>query len=73
MKNGNVLTNLAGYQIKYGTNKSALAQAVQINNPGVTSYVISNLSPGTYYFGLAATTSTGTQSQLTGLVSKTIR
>jgi len=71
--NGKVLTNLSGYQIKYGTNKSALSQTVQVNNPGVTSYVISNLSPGTYYFGLAATTSSGTQSQLTGLVSKTIR
>lgn len=71
--NGNVLTALSGYQIKYGTNASALSQSVQVNNPGLTSYVISNLTPGTYYFGVTALTSTGAQSKLSGLVSKTIR
>jgi hypothetical protein len=71
--NGTVLTNLAGYQIKYGTNSGALSQTVQVANPGLTTYVISNLSPGTYYFGTLAYTSTGTQSKLSSLVSKTIR
>lgn len=70
--NGTALTNLAGYQIKYGTNSGALSQTVQVANPGLTTYVISNLSPGTYYFGTLAYTSTGTQSKLSSLVSKTI-
>jgi hypothetical protein len=70
--NGTTLTNLAGYQIKYGTNSGALSQTVQVANPGLTTYVISNLSPGTYYFGTLAYTSTGTQSKLSSLVSKTI-
>jgi hypothetical protein len=70
--NGTVLTNLAGYQIKYGTNSGALSQTIQVANPGLTTYVISNLSPGTYYFGTLAYTSTGTQSKLSSLVSKTI-
>jgi hypothetical protein len=70
--NGAVLRNLAGYQIKYGTNSAALSQTIQIANPGLTTYVITNLSPGTYYFGTLAYTSTGTQSKLSSLASKTI-
>jgi hypothetical protein len=69
---GTALTNLAGYQIKYGTNSGALAQTIQVANPGLTTYVISNLSPGTYYFGTLAYTSTGTQSKLSSLVRKSI-
>jgi hypothetical protein len=70
--NGTVLTNLAGYQIKYGTNSGALSQTIQLANPGLTTYVVSNLSPGTYYFGTLAYTSTGAQSKLSTVVSKTI-
>jgi len=69
---GAALANLAGYQIRYGTTSSDLSQTVQITNPGLTSYVISNLTPGTYYFGIAAYTATGAQSQLSNLVSKTL-
>jgi hypothetical protein len=70
---GSALTNLAGYQIKYGTNPNALSQTIQIANPGLTTYVITNLAPGTYYFGMLAYTVTGTQSQLSSLASKTIQ
>jgi hypothetical protein len=70
---GTVLTNLAGYQIKYGTNSGALSQTIQVANPGLTTYVISNLSPGTYYFGTLAYASTGTQSKLSSLVRKSIQ
>jgi fibronectin type III domain protein/putative Ig domain-containing protein len=71
--NGTVLTNLAGYQIKYGTNSGALSQTIQVANPGLTTYVISNLSPGTYYFATLAYTSTGAQSTLSTVVTKTIQ
>jgi hypothetical protein len=70
---GSALTNLAGYRIKYGTNPSALSQTIQIANPGQTTYVFTNLAPGTYYFGTLAYTVTGTQSQLSSLASKTIQ
>jgi len=69
---GTVLTNLAGYQIKYGTNPSALSQTIQINNPGLTTYVITNLSPGTYYFSMLTYTTAGTQSNLSSLASTTV-
>ena len=56
---GTSLTNLAGYRIAYGTSSTALTQTVQVANPGVSSYTISNLSPGTYYFAVRAYTSSG--------------
>jgi hypothetical protein len=70
---GSALTDLAGYQIKYGTDPSALSQTIQIANPGLTTYVITNLAPGTYYFGMSSYTVTGTQSDLSGLASTIIK
>jgi hypothetical protein len=71
--NGTVITNLAGYTIEYGTNKSNLTSSVKVANPGLTSYVIENLAAGTYYFGVTAYNSAGQTSSLSGVVSKTIK
>jgi hypothetical protein len=70
--NGSTLTNLAGYHIEYGTSASALTQSVQVANPGLTSYLVSNLAPGTYYFAVAAYNSGGEQSSLSNVGSKTV-
>lgn len=70
--NGSVLTNLAGYRIVYGTSATALNQQIQITNASVSSYVISGLTRGTYYFAVRAYTSTGVQSDLSNVASKTI-
>lgn len=70
---GSVLRDLAGYRVVYGTSPNALSQVVQLNNPAQTRYVISGLSPGTYYFGLKAFTTGGRESGLTDLRAKTIR
>lgn len=53
---GSALTNLAGYRIIYGTSASALTQSIQVMNPAVTTYIVSNLAPGTYYFAVIALT-----------------
>jgi hypothetical protein len=70
---GTSLANLAGYRISYGTSSSALTQTVQIANPGVTNYTISNLSPGTYYFSVRAYTSNGTESANSNVSSKLVQ
>jgi hypothetical protein len=70
--NGSPLTDLSGYTIYYGTNSAELTQTVKITNPTQTSYVINNLSAGTYYFSVAADASDGTQSTQSILGSKTI-
>jgi hypothetical protein len=70
---GTTLTNLAGYRIAYGTSATAMTQTVQVANPGVTSYTIDNLSPGTYYFSVRAYTNNGTESSSSNVSSKLVQ
>lgn len=70
--NGTSLTNLAGYRIHYGLNAEELVQTVQLANPGSSSYTISSLTPGTYYFAVRAYTSGGTESVNSNIVSKVV-
>jgi len=70
---GSTLTNLAGYRINYGTSSSSLTKAVQVPTAGVTSFVIDNLTAGTWYFTVVAYTSAGVDSAASSMSSKTIR
>lgn len=70
---GSTLTNLAGYRISYGTSSTTLSQTVQLANPSLTSYTISNLSVGTYYFSVRAYTSDGTESTNSNISSKVVQ
>lgn len=70
---GSTLSNLAGYRISYGTSASAMTKTVQVANPSVTNYTISNLSPGTYYFSVRAYTSNGTESASSNVSSKLVQ
>jgi hypothetical protein len=69
---GTPLTNLAGYRVVYGTSAANLTQTIQIANPSVTSYCVTGLSPATYYFGVKAYNSEGTESDVSNVVSKVI-
>jgi hypothetical protein len=69
---GSALTNLAGYKIRYGTSENELATLVTVDTAGVSSYVVDNLSAGTYYFVISAYDSTGAESPASAVVSKTI-
>ncbi len=69
---GSPLTNLAGYRIYYGTDATALAQSANIDTTDTTSYVVSGLSSGTWYFAIRAYNTAGTESNLSNLASKTI-
>jgi hypothetical protein len=69
---GSSLTNLSGYRIYYGTSSNSLNQTVQVNNPSVSTYVIENLSPATYYFAVKSLTSGGAESALSNVASKTV-
>lgn len=71
--NGSALTNLAGYTISYGTSASSLSTNVKVSTTGVTSYVIENLPAGTYYFGVSAYNTSGQTSQVSTVVSKTVK
>ena len=69
---GSALSDLSGYRIYYGNASKNYTTTITISNPGLTSYVIESLPPGTYYFSVTATTSTGVQSAYSPEASTTI-
>ena len=69
---GTPLTDLAGYKIRYGTNPGSLDLVIDVNNPGITTYVVEDLAPVTWYFAVSSVNSEGIESQATGLVWTTI-
>jgi hypothetical protein len=70
---GSALTNLAGYRIYYGTSATALTQVVQLSSAGITTYVVENLAPSTYYFSVRAYNAAGAESTNSNVVSKIVR
>jgi hypothetical protein len=69
---GSPLTNLRGYRIRYGTAPDRLSNLIEIPHAGITSAVIENLAPATYYFVMSAYDADGLESSDTAPVSKTI-
>lgn len=67
---GEILTNLAGYRVYYGTSPGGYTETIDVGN--VTTTTITDLSPGTYYFAVTAYDSDGGESALSGEVSKII-
>ena len=69
---GSALTNLAGYLITYGRSASALDRSISLSNSSLSTFVVENLSSGTWYFAISAVNSAGISSAATNIASKTI-
>ena len=69
---GSALTNLAGYEVRYGRAAGELDQAISITNASLSTYVVENLTQGTWYFAVVALNSQGIASPLSNVASKTI-
>jgi hypothetical protein len=70
---GSALTDLAGYNIYVGTSSDSYNyREIQLDNPGLTAYVVENLEPGTYYLAATAFNSLGVESALSEEVVKTV-
>jgi len=67
---GTPLTDLAGYKIYYGTSPGVYSAIVDAGNS--TTYVVKNLTRGTYYFTVTAYNTSGNESSFSGEVRKTI-
>jgi hypothetical protein len=70
--NGTPLTNLAGYVVRYGTNPAALSSQLSVASPNTTAIEIGNLSPGNWYFEVAAVNTANMEGEFSSAVSKTI-
>lgn len=71
-EDGTALTDLAGYKIYYGVSEGNYPNEITINNPGVSSYVVDNLSPDTYFFVSTAFNTSGVESDHSNVASKTV-
>jgi hypothetical protein len=68
--NGTTISNLAGYNINYGTSASALSKSLQIPNPTATTGTVTGLTSGTWYFAVVSYNADGSTSSLSSVVSK---
>lgn len=69
---GSTIGNLAGFRVQYGTSAGALTQVIEINNPGLASYVVTGLNSGNWFFAVRAYNNSGAESANSNVVSKTI-
>lgn len=70
---GTPLTGLAGYEIHYGRMPGTYDYHVRIDNPGLSRYVLGNLSPGDWYFSMTAFDRDGTESGYSNEVIKRVQ
>ena len=69
---GSALTTLSGYRLVYGQSAASMNESVQISNPGLTTYTVSNLASGTWYFALYAESSNGAESAASNTANKMV-
>lgn len=65
-EDGTALMDLSGYKIYYGNSSRNYDREITIDNVGLTTYVVEQLVPGTYYFAATALNSTGIESSYSG-------
>ena len=69
---GSPLNDLTGYKIFYGRMSGIYDYQIDINNPGILTYVIENLVSGNWYFALSAYDSAGVESDHSNEVARQI-
>jgi hypothetical protein len=70
---GTPLMDLAGYKLYYRKNSGSYIQAVQLDNPSITTYVVEELSPATYYFAATSLNTSGVESSFSAEVERTVQ
>ena len=69
---GSALSNLAGYKIYYGRMSGIYDYEIDIDNPGVSTYVVGDLVSGEWFFALGAYDTAGLESDPSAEVSQDI-
>jgi hypothetical protein len=69
---GSALTNLAGFRIYYGNSADDLRFVIEVKDPGARSWVVEDLTAGTWYFAATAFDSVNAESARSGVASKSI-
>jgi hypothetical protein len=66
-------STLAGYRFYWGTSPGNYSNSRTVNQPGLSAYVIEQLTPGTWYFVATAYNTQGTESVFSNMTQKTIQ
>ena len=69
---GSPLRDLAGFKIYFGTHPGEYPQSVTIANPGITTYLIEELTPATYFVVATSFDSSGVESPFSNITSKSV-
>ncbi|HZD51985.1 MAG TPA: hypothetical protein VE175_02970, partial [Woeseiaceae bacterium] len=70
---GAALTDLAGYRIHYGRMSRVYDYQIDIDTPGILTYVVDNLAPGKWFFAVTAYDSAGGESDFSNEAKRKIR
>jgi hypothetical protein len=71
-EDGTALTDLAGYKLYWGTSVGTYPNSVTIDSPGILTYVVENLSAGTYYFVATAFNTADEESRHSGVATRVL-
>ena len=69
---GSPLTNLSGFRVYWGPSLSNLSNTATVNGTGTMTYVVDNLTSGTWYFAATSFNANGVESGYSNIASKTI-
>ncbi len=69
---GTPFTDLAAFKIYYGMSANQHPNDVYIGNPGISTYMIENLAPGTYYFVATAINQSDIESGYSNEVARVV-
>lgn len=69
---GSPLTDLSGYRIYYGRHKKKLDKSIELDNPGLSRYLVEGLTPGHWYFAMTSVNRKGVESQRSEVVNKKV-
>lgn len=69
---GTPLQDLAGYKIFYGRESGIYDHEIRIDSPSISTYVVENLTPDTYYFAATSFNSAGVESLYSGELVRTV-
>lgn len=69
---GSPLNDLSAYRIHYGVEPDKLHCRILVGDPRATTWKVTALSPGKWYFAVVSVDGAGVESELSGVVSKRI-
>jgi hypothetical protein len=70
---GSPLTDLAGYKVYWGTSEDDYTNSITLDNPGLSSYVVEQLTPAVWFFATTAVNSKGLESGYSNVATKTVQ